>query len=107
MGLDCKADLTARGDDDHLWISAWSIGEHVRSPRNARRVRILVPIESRQRLPRKREHRGLVAQLHDEAISLDHFVSIAWPQSDQSWNCAQRDQLLDRLVSGTVFAVAH
>src|SRR5215510_7818318 len=59
--LHCKADLAARGDDDHFRISAGTICEHVGSLRNAGGGRILAAIKSWQGLSRQREHRGLVA----------------------------------------------
>ena len=64
-------------------------------------------IECRQRLARQRDHRRLVAQLHDVAIGFDDLIGIAGPQHDQAGNGAQRDQLLDRLVRRSVLAVAH
>src|SRR5271157_330743 len=46
-------------------------------------------------------------QLHDVAVSLDDLVGITGTQRDQPWDCAQGRELLDGLVSRTVFTVTH
>ena len=48
-----------------------------------------------------------MAQLHDAAIGLDHFVGVSGPQRDQPRNGAQRCQVFYRLVSRAVLSVAH
>jgi len=69
--------------------------------------RILVAIESGERLPRQYQDGWLVAQLHDVAIGLDDLVGIGRTQSDKTGYRAQGGKLLYRLMGGAVLAVAH
>src|ERR1041384_2110709 len=48
-----------------------------------------------------------MTQLQDKAIGLDDFVGVAWPNSRESRYRTQRYQMLDWLVSRTIFAIAH
>src|SRR2546423_1477601 len=85
VGFHSQADFASGSDDDHLRISARSIREHVCTLRDTRCGRILSAIESRQRLTRQCQYRGLVPPLHDIAVSLDHLVGVAGPYGDKSW----------------------
>src|SRR5262249_38521074 len=93
-------------DEDHFWISAGSVCEHIRSLRDAGGRGILVAVEGGKRLTRQCQDRGLMAQLHDKAVCLDHFVPIARAQSDQSRYCPQRDEGVHRLVCRTILSIA-
>ena len=55
----------------------------------------------------QRQHSRFVTQLHDVAVGFDNLVGVARSQSHQAGNCPQRSQMLYRLMSRTVFAVAH
>src|SRR5262249_54505506 len=107
VSRDGKADLTARRDDDHFWIAPGGIREHIGPLRNAGSRRILFAIESGKRLTRQGQDRGLMAQLHDKAISLDYFVGVAGAQSYQAGDGSQRNEMLDWLVSRTILAISH
>ena len=107
MGCDRQANFAARSDDDHFWVSAGSICEHIGALRDSGSRGILTAIESRQGLTRQRQHCGLVAQLHDETVCLDYFIGISWSQCDQPRYRTQGNKMLDRLVGRAVLAVAH
>ena len=58
-------------------------------------------------MTRQRQHRRFVAQLHDVTVGLDHLVGVAGPQSNETGHGAEGRKLFDRLVGGTILAVAH
>jgi hypothetical protein len=97
----------SRSDENHFWISARRICEHVGAASDTGRRRVLRSVQRRQRLSRERQHRRLVAKLHDVAVGLDDLVGVTGPQRDQTGDGAQRDQVFDRLMRRTVLAVAH
>src|SRR5262249_28361037 len=69
--------------------------------------RVLAAVQGRQGLPRQRQQRRLVPQLHDVAIGLDHLVGVGRSQHHQPRLGAERRKLLYRLMSGSVLAVSH
>src|SRR5262249_6594889 len=100
-------DFTPRRDEDHLGVSAGGIREDVGAARDARGRRVFVAIERGESLPRERQDGRLMAELEDITVGLHDFVGIAWPQYDQARDGAQRYELLDGLMGGTVLSVSH
>src|SRR5262249_54834616 len=98
VSLRRKAHLTARRDQDTRGMSPRPAREHAGAARAAGRRLVIAPIQRRQRLPRKREHRWLMAELQHVTIRLHHFLRVPGPQGHEPWDGTQRCQVLDRLV---------
>src|SRR5882724_3639658 len=107
MRIHRDADFASRGDEDHLGMPAARVREHIGAARYTSRRSIPGPVQCWEWLSREHEHGRLVTKLHDVAVRFDDFVSIAWPENDQSGDGAKGRQVLHGLVSGSVFSVTH
>ena len=77
MRLHSEAYFAARRDKDQFGIIAGRVGKDVRAARNSGGGRVFVPVQCRQRLARENEHRRLVTQLHDVAVSFGYFIRVS------------------------------
>src|SRR5262249_35803946 len=107
VSIERKSYLASGGDKNQFWILARWIREHIGSPSHSGGRRVLAAINGRHRLSSERDYGRFMPQLHRIAIALNYFVCIRRTQDNKSGNCAQRAEMLDRLMSRSIFAVAH
>src|SRR6266481_2584010 len=105
--LHSETDFTPRCDKNDFGIATGRVCKNVGATRDSGCRCVLFPIERRQWLARQHQHSRFVTQLHDVAVGFDNLVGVARSKSHEAWNRPQRCQMLYRLMSRTVFAVAH
>ncbi len=60
------------------------VGEHIGPMRHPGGRDALAPIQGRQGLTRERQHGRPVAELQDDSVDLDYFVSVARPEHSET-----------------------
>ena len=88
MRLDSEAYFAARRNKDQFGIIAGRVGKDVGTARDSGCRRVFRSVQCRQRLARKNEHRRLVTQLNDVAVSLGCFIRVTRSERHQSGNGA-------------------
>ena len=76
VSIDRKRHFASRRDDDGIGRRRVAAGKHIGALRNAGSGGIFAAIEGRQGLARYDECCRFMAQLHDIAVGLDHFIGI-------------------------------